>query len=574
MTPSEVMDAVTADRNFWLVRDQQIDSDYRRYEESSVQFAERDGEAIVKLPDARLLVDKLAFMLGTREPTIEVVPLDVADEAVAEKVKQFCHYFLDTIERLWRRGLHQSLRVEMAQSCALTGWICSRLLLRPDNPTFPFEYSLEDPITVYPRFTNNRLARVSQVLRLTAYEAKELYRQGKRPHALLRALNDTDVVELYAYYDQDIMAVVYNGEFLKPPTKHGYGVVPWEITVTGGPFYRGRLTSSQWQDKIGQPIWGGYRAMLDAKDKVASMLLTMLGKQADPPVILASTDGTQVQDLRLGIGGRNVILPEDRFQIVTLGPSLPDITAVAGMFQQALDRGTVPPALFGEMGVSGYAQQLAMGSARDQVMPYVRALERHLEGVFSLCLRLLVRFAPVIPFTRLDESGKRVGQQISYLDVARVGDQVLVQLEDVAPQDEAALANLAAMLTDRQLISLDTARREWLPRLRYPQVEQQKVLTELVLREPIAVQVLALRAAEQVGDPLVRVLLLQALERYLTQLVGAPGVQGPPGPAPAGAQPSTVPSQAQTTVAPNLPNLGQPSGGPDQSLAPDLTGQT
>lgn len=575
MNAQDIMQAVEADRNFWIARDRQIDSDYARYEECSVVFADREGEAVVKLPDARTLVDKMASMLGTREPTIEVRPLDVGDEASAEKVTQFCYYFLDTIERLWHRGLRQSLRIEMAQSEALTGWICSRLLLNPENLRFPFEYSLEDPLTVYPRFANNRLVRVSQVVRMSAMEAKELYRRGRSVHPALRSLHDSDIVEVYAYYDDAIMAVVYNGEFLKPPTQHGYGLVPWEITVVGGPYFRQRLTNSQWQDRVGQPIWGGYRAVLDAKSKIASMLLTMLGKQADPPVVVSTSEVGQVDQLSLGIGGRNWILPEDKFQLVTTGPNLPDISAVASMFQQALDRGTIPPALFGELGVSGYAQQLAMGSARDQVTPYVRALERHLEGLLRLMLRLLVRFAPAIPFTRLDESGKRVGQQISFVEVARVGDEVRVTLEDVAPQDEATLANLAGMLVDRQLVSLDTARKAWLPRLRYPQLEGQKVLQELVLREPVAVQVLAIRAAQQLGDPLVTLLLAQALERYLQDVVGRSPLSSPSS-RPLGASPSTLPPEAGTNAGapPGTDTLGAPSGGPAHQNAPDTTGRT
>jgi hypothetical protein len=217
--------------------------------------------------------------------------------------------------------------------------------------------------------------------------------------------------------------------------------------------------------------------------------------------------------------------------------------------------------LWGIGDASGFAISLQSGAARQSLHAIVRAMERTLETLFRYALTLIrdLHDEPVGYFVRDPMSGSWVaGEALLPEEIGQIGVRVKVRYRDVTPKDRIALGQLAIALTRDKLISLETARDQYLG-LENPQAENEKVLADHIFLDEDVMRKALVPAALMQSDP--RLLALYVWAKQLEQAqqqqqrqpqtpVAASSVS--PSPAP------NVPSFAPSVLPPPLQAAGMP----------------
>ncbi len=152
-------------------------------------------------------------------------------------------------------------------------------------------------------------------------------------------------------------------------------------------------------------------------------------------------------------------------------------------------------------------------------------------------------------------------------DIRSVGCANIVTYPNIFPQDKMQLAQVAAMLLDKKIISLDTARGSEYLSLKNPTLENRKVLGDLAYYNPAVVEA-SIPLALLMTDPIQYLLYMQVKQEQQqkelmmmqmamkTGQVPSEGGGKPPTPPPGGGGETVEPADLKT-VAP--PSAGAPS---------------
>lgn len=541
-----------------------------------------EGEATVTLNDGRVIVDKLTAMLSNPHRKEVAAPADKPGLAeAAQRVENFLDFWRDEVAMAHSMGLHGPLEWDESQSLALRGYIAGRIMLDPENPGFPWKYDLLDIMNLYPRFAGRRLIRVTHQYKAKPYEIMADFPDAKLDYDP-ESEEDTDM-EVIGYYDDTYHAVMVKGEFVKKPTPHEYGFNPILIVAAGGAFYGPTPEDDKDFRKMrGQSILAKNVAPILDKQDVVSMIKTILGQQADPPVtVFTDTDGNAVA-LDLGMAGRNVLAQTDKVEVHRIGAGLNELMGGAGVFQDEINRGGFMPTLFGdsESTKSGFHDFVASGSAKDVATPYVRALETYYKLLYRRVLQLYAKFGPqAISFYGTDQTGQVVsGLSITPEEVSKVGFNVNVKFRHVSAQDKVSLAQTGAVLARDRILSMETIRRDWVD-VDNPYLENLRVLSELIYMNPQILQALSTTAAQLFNHPILNQVLAQqqaqaAQAAQAGQVPGQPPGQVPGAPPanPIGTQSQAVPPELGMNAGapPGTDNLGPPGSDGSSGAAPDI----
>ncbi len=557
-TPDQITKWAAADKTFWDARNKLLYDLQKMYElRSGAEPAE--GQLSVTVNDGRVIVDKLAAMLSNPHRIEVAAPAGRPDlTPVAQKVEDFLIFWRNEINLMNQMGMHGPLEWEEGQSAALRGYIASRLTLDPSSPDFPYRYEVLDIMNLYPRPVGAKIIRVTHQYKARPWEIVEDFPEAASIFTP-EELDSETVKDVIAYYDDTYHAVVVGGQFVKEPTPHEYGFNPIQITPCAGAFYNQTpQDDTEYLKMKGQGILArNYQAILDKQDTL-SMLKTILGQQADPATTVFTDEDGKAAALEFNMGSRNVLAAKDKVELHRIGAGLQELMAASSLFQDAINKGSFMPAMFGDPVnmSSGFMSYLSIGSARDVATPYVRGMESHYTLLYRRVLQLFARFAPPISFYGIDQT---TGQAVSGLtltpeEVSEVGFHVNVKFRSVSPQDKVQLAQTGSLLARDRVLSLETVRKEWVD-VDNPYLENLRVLSELLYMNPQIVQALGLVSAKLFNNPILNEVLAT---------MNTPQGSAPPA-APPGANPEVLP-----------PELGVNAGAPPNTdlLGPQASGNT
>jgi hypothetical protein len=327
-------------------------------------------------------------------------------------------------------------------------------------------------------------------------------------------------------------------------------------TLEPGETTRPTISGVRANESVGLGILDQIEEAIRSKNRDMSMLTEMLAREANPPKVLFTNDEGKADQIDLDAGSSMVFWAEDKFQLVNTAPDFNKFETKLKLSQQQIERGTYGGGLYGEaQGNSGQQDYLLMGNVRDNIAPYIRGHERHLRAKYKKVLELYAQYGyqDLEYFGGRDAGGEGImlgGQVFSTQDVKMLGKiQVTVNYPEVTPQNEAARANIASMLTKDHIIDLLTSRKLGVPSPfnENPEAIGERVLQDLAMMNPLNTQIMSLNANLRSPDPVQRMLAGMLLEPVIAQLqqqvmqarMGqtgappAPGLPGQPG-APAG----------------------------------------
>lgn len=546
-------------------------------------LVEQDGEVNTDDPDAisvlsndgAIIVRKLAAMVGSQEPRTNIIASPAFKEQ-AERTEDLIRAARFEMQLRHAQGARAPLSYDEAQSIFLRGWVAGRILLNdtPDETdSFLWDYTLFDPMQVYPRYSRKDLYRVSTITETTVGEL--LADWGKEAEKLYGDSEESEKLKLYGYYDREQMAVATEKGWLKKPTKHGYPFgVPWVITLGPGAFYRATANDTANYTKfVGQGILDIVRGQIRNEEKVLTMLHTLVAKEAEPPVVLYTNAEGETVELDLRSGGRNILSSTDKLDLLRVGPRLDDLKILADSYRSRVERGTIPSILFGDnaANLTGFLANVLQGSARDLLFPYLRALETYYTLLYRKMLSLFVEFGTDMDVVTTDRTGQQLGGvKVTKLEVEALNrPKIVVAYRDITPKDKAANVQMAVALKRDNLLSAETAREEYLE-IDNPVAEGTKVLGELAYMDQSVIKFASAIALQKQAQSLGFTLqdLAAIVQQIQTAMQAAPTPGAPPGgaaPPPAEALSSGVLPPAMGATAglpPGMEALGPQASGP------------
>jgi hypothetical protein len=546
LTEELLKEYVVDDVQLWQKRNERIVRHRRLFElQKPPREKLKTGQVVAVTNDAKAIVKKMSSMIAGHPPVVEVLVRDNQLSQIAEMAESAVLWYREEEELRFGRGPNGSRSYTEAEYMVRDGMIVDFTTPDSSDPEFPWYSCLADPITVYPVYRGDKMVRCLQKIRTTIGHVRgtleSYYQRLEEIDASYRDRKDRDQCELVKCFalrpdGQWELALMVDKHLI---SVEPIGYCPVTITYAAGRSY-GLDANDQYGDvdryeHVGVGIFDTIEEPIREKNKTYSMLKSQLAKKENPPIALFTNNDDHIEQINLEAGNPMVFAQEDKFQVVETGPNDALMQGVLENETGQLERGSLPRTLWGEIsGNSGNQDFLTLGSARDMLFIYVRAMERFYADKYRKVLELFRDYGTEdVLISVFDQSmGVKLGGQPFSPDMLQaIGSiQVKVAYSEITPQNEAARGNLAATLTDKLILDLDSAREFGLPAPynQRPQLIGQKVLADLALRNPMMTQMNSLAAALTSPNPLIRSIagiLFQQQMAQLQQMMGG----GPPG---------------------------------------------
>ena len=525
-------------QRFWEIgtRYPKVDDDRVVKNEDKAQTSE-----VIELPDGYLVVDKITSMGAAAGWSIDVPPRSPQFDDMAQDIEDFLRW--GDVELNRRRGmsLHgDTLRDEIFYA-ALRGWITGMVLPNPGNSKLPWKYVLEDPILVYPRYSQDRLLRVTHRYTVTALEARDEF-----PDAMdfLLDQDDDEEVEITTYYD-DIYKVSFmagaagatgslrssgaKARILQPLVRHGYKDLdgepynPWIIvTPRGTPTRRNSLTkgrNSKSHDSIvrsiGLDVIYPIKGVQEKLERYLSMAATEVAKGVNPPKIWYVAPGSETPEpLDLGEGAENfAILGEHEMKIVESSAMKPDSQPVLQALTDRAQKAGIPDVAFGRTlsGISGYATNMLIQGASDVVDPIMRGVKlfrdlRHRRMLEVYVNGIAEEYLTPVAYQSTDPNTEQVFSGYKKLDprfIVLNGTSVENKFDTIMPRDAVALMGAALGAVSQGALPLYDFWKDWAG-VKDPKQAFRRLAESENLKDPLVKKHLARIAGAETGNELLK----------------------------------------------------------------------
>lgn len=582
-TVDQIRSMVHRATSFWHLRDLRMDEDLALYRMSEVP--EGEGEVVIRnIP--WVMVEKASSILAKQFPSIDAIPPENRLREAAQAIEDFLRYAWEVWDQRWIQGLHGPLLRDIAHFLCLRGWVTIRIAYNADAPPgeLPVDLYVCDPREVYPQLGSNGIRYVIHRYWSTVGEVLDEWPEAEKK---LKGRDEDEIVEVVAYYDDWWHYLEVDGIEIKPPTEHGYGFVPWIVaTGLGAPVRATERDQNHWTGEVGVSIFHGIKRAYRQMNRLVSQLATEVARVANPPTVYyydpARPDTPQ--PIKLSAGATNFLyFDRERVEVLQVTPNPANAAPVMQSLLDDIEKGGLPGVLWGVGQGSGFALTIQADAAMDTLYPLTKVLERVMEQVNQRALELIrdLHDGPVGYLVRDALTGRLVaGQEITPDLIAAVGTRTVVRFRKITPRDRVQMAQLAALLTDKKLISLETARDEFLG-IENPQRENERVLADLVYLDPEVTREVLVPWALARTEPVLYELWRQAkmrkeiAEQQKTQAPEqAPPAQGPqqnqqPG---AGIPPEVLPPQMAALMSLLQHSQASIQGGQGEEAPPGVPG--
>lgn len=485
---------------------------------------EPDEERLV-LPIPQEVVEGFRELLLTKSPVISVPPPTAAGmELIAAEHNE------KALQVVWNRAeIAERLRDSLWHGL-VDGWGVLQLAWDKDASEFesPVYVTHQDPYNVYAmpgdrpdswKYVIHCYPRLVGTIRDEWDSLEGVHGNSKEAKTLKSAfdgLEETDEVTFIDYWDDKINAVAINfntkvkgsGEttiesrWIKAPTPHNYGFLPWEIYMPC------RLPFRTVGERMGISVLYPIEDLVIQKDKIISQKATMLSRWQDPPLVTQTELGPSFEPVRTERGMHlRLGLDEKASYLVHPGP-MPQIDSLLEQVTGQIETSALPRALQGqyEGAISGVAMSLLRNPTLMKVAFRQKEVERCMERLNSKILRLLEKklTRPLYLWGKTS-SAASIDTMIDPTKIAGYYRNE-VKLSASLPTDDAATVSMLMTMVQMNILSRQTARdvaQQTLHDL-VPQSlidEEERVLAELIWQNPGIIEALAQAAAKKVNLP-------------------------------------------------------------------------
>lgn len=529
-------------RNRRMMEDQRFWEQRRQYglKQGSLKPASEDEETseseTVELNDGYLTVDKIVSMGSGASFSIEVPPSKTQLTDTSQKIENFLRFLDQELNARHGLALNSSLSRDEWHYAALRGWLCGVVTPDPTNPRVPIDYTLEDPMFVFPRYSRKKMIRVIHRYTIKILEARDEFPES---FEFLFDRDEDDDITVTTYYDEKYKITVLGESAgqqgsrgamgISPLVRHGYVDVdgqpinPWIIVTPRGTPTRSSSSEHSTvadQDRVVENIGLGVlhpiKGMIERLEKLAGQLHTEVAKGVNPPHIVYYDGVNKPELLDLGIGSENyLILGQQEYEAINTSAMKPDIEPLMNMYTERLQKGSIPSVLYGDTpggGISGYAINLLSQGARDVVGPLIDGIKLFREMKYRRMLEMYLsvgsQWMPQMPFVYPNDNMEYQTDVITPEEIRANGVYVIVNFEDLVPQDRAGMISVAAQGVSAGVLPLYDALKDWVG-LKDAKAALTRIAEGANYKDPEIIKEMALIAAEQSGNEL----LMEAARR-------------------------------------------------------------
>lgn len=484
---------------------------------------EPDEERLV-LPTPYNTVEGFRELLLTKAPAISVPPPTFKGEELIQ-----VEHNEKALIAIWDRAeIYERLRDSLWHGL-VDGWGVLQVVWDPKgDDESPVTVLHHDPYNVYamPGDRPNEWKYVIHAYpRLVGQVKEEWYpsteedgrkRTVKQARAAFEGMKDTDEVTFIDYWDEKVNAVAmsykvkgqgigetrFESRWIKPPTSHGYGFIPWEIYLPC------RLPFRTIGERMGVGVLYVLQNLISYQDRLTSQKATMLGRWQDPPLVTETEQGPDFEPVRTERGMHLRLRTGERAEYLVHPGPMPQIDSMAAQINMYIEASSLPKALQGqyEGSMSGIAMSLLRNPTLMKVAFRQKEIERASERLNSKILMLLERKLTK-PLYLWGRNSQGVGVDVM-IDPNKIGKYYRneVKLSASLPTDDANTVNMLATLVQLHILSRQTARDVAQQTLHdmVPQSlidEETRVVAEMIWNDPGMIQALAKAAAEGVNLP-------------------------------------------------------------------------
>lgn len=486
--------------------------------------------------------------------------------------------------------------LRMAESKVLTsyGQIIWRVLCNLDDPDFPFDITLVDPISFFPISGGRKgLVKAFRLMRMTYAQAcAEWGEPSEKDREKLTDSDPTRVITVCEYADTWYRAAITEGgcAFL-PVTEHKYGFVPF--ILQGGPAGEPLFTDTARDGRSSYGTgpsddWGMKHKLVssitlqqerhDQLESVMSRIMTAINNNWNPSYILYRDQmllGQPLPDIDNRSGKVNELSLGDRLE------AMPQMNAPADVnnFLQMVDKdkmtGMIPLGMYGQQTGSqqtGNSMSVASESGMDHITPWVKSLETGQTRKIEACIRLWRNWGHLSRFQDGDEhefmvpsrkptSNGELAHALTPELIDAVGPRVIVTMTRLRTQELMQLANIANMVVPlgmprRRMFEkmgehdYDRMREEWIEEMEWDTMQQDEELRRNI-KIPIQIKQWADEAGSEEDKAMYLALMDFWMQRQQAQAMQPPQGGAPPGGPPGMPPPGGMPPGGPPPPAPN-----------------------
>ncbi|GEM_PF-5011524 len=503
-----IMTLARDEEDYWRPQKERMALDDTLYQlEDSTQMVHADEgteeEAeYAALNDLRTIADKFMNRIGRSEMQLQVPKRTEGEDADAQAIEDYLRWCWRKFaqDHLLRGGKMPLGRQEAGDAC-VRGWLCYRVWYDPEDTEFPFMLDLMDGQFVYPRFNRKGLKHVLYIRDTTVDRLLEDFPEFEPEVRSLYAdangyVDPKHMASYVAYYDRDYHAVVVDNRWVKQPTPHGMGQVPWVCIPNQGGLHEGRYgegTSNNWTKYYGDSIYAPLRDPYAMMIRLYSALMTQVAKDADPPVVIKTSAKMDREDVDFGVGGTTILRDENgEVKVVEVAQRPYILEPLVSGVKASMAKGSIPDIEWGHdmTAQSGYARTVLSSAADDVFSPPVTAIEIGRGAVSKLILEIIAKNQMTVPMVVTKRGMRMAGQQFSYESVLKNGTYVETRFSQLTPQDMVAMSTLILNLVKGGIISAETARSDKFLALENPTLEVERLLREKALFDPRIMEML------------------------------------------------------------------------------------
>jgi len=477
-------------------------------------------EIRIMLPIAWNTIEGYRELLLTKPPSISVPEPTIKGEASIA-----ADYNEKVLHALWSKlNIYDRLRDSLWH--ALTdSWGVLQMVWVPGREDFPLQVLHHDPFNVYPmpgdlpgtwNYVIHSYPRLVGSIReeFSQYMTDRRSSKSKTYESAFEGLDDTEEVVFIDYWDKDVNAIGIQFDkrvgktvtsacrWVKKPTPHGYGFLPWEIYIPC------RLPFTTEGQKFGVSILYPLEDLIPVLDRFISAKATMLNRWEDPPLITETDLGEDFNPVRSEAGMHLKLRTGEKAYYLVHPGAPPQVDSLIAFLGEHVEVSALPRVLQGLYvgDVSGIAMSLLRNPTLMKVAFKQKEIERAAMSLNTKMLKLLEKKLTGKHYLWSDESASR-SIDIE-LDRSKIGGYYrnVVKLSASLPTDDANIVNMLIALTQSQILSRKTARDVAQQSLHdlVPQSvidEEKNILAEQIWNDPGTVQSLAQQAAEEISMP-------------------------------------------------------------------------
>lgn len=472
----------------------------------------------------------------------------------------------------------------------LSGWFSIFVWIKKSSDGLQFRADLFDPITVYPDWDADGLAKCIRNFEIDKRSASQMVTGFAQKGLKTKYFEPKDkervnVINYWLRDNKDIYnAILISGQVIKPLTlEKEFDHIPIFVGAIGLP----ERTSDDWTTRVGENIIAANRDMYEYENAMISLMATIMAETAYPNVVGKSLSGAPIIKGKLkGYGDQINLKLSDQIELLKHAATPAEVNELIAWVVRQKQKASFSDTVYGgipTVEISGFALSQYMAAIKYKIGPYLNTMQSTLGKIMSEFLTQYKKGKfPKISLSTTNPTELKKG--LFFVEEFSPSDVPASRFVEVTIPITSALDKTQQIIYARQamdapqLLSRETLWDEFLD-VQDSEQEYARIIQDQMLEMPIVKQIAmieALRKREDFYRNTGKTAEANALHQYILALEMQLGMrQGIPETGKTGIPPQVIPPEMVESPDTGRAALGIPPPSPTRpTKSPTLVSPT